>query len=127
MRTAILQISPTNPLEGLREWAVTFLRSQGALVALDHEAEQAAATFLRERDYAIAKNREWESAQAFCQRLGICQHTMIRKLKDPRCPDVHVERYQNGKGRLRAISSNALFDAFCKEGKPITPSTSAQI
>lgn len=88
----------------LRGWAVAFLQREG---------------------YVVEMPREWERPQAFCARVGICQQTLIRKLRDPRRPNVDVQRGNRGQGRVKFIASNTRFDAFCRDGKPTAHDSTA--
>lgn len=80
---------------------------------------------LRNAGYVVCLPRDWESPGTFCDRLGICRSTLIRKLRDPRCPHADLQRANHGKGRLKLIASNPVFEAFVLDGKPTAHDSTA--
>jgi len=119
--TPFLNLSPSNPIEGLEAWCLLFMQARGFLCAGPREAEDVAAAFLREHDYAVAKNRDWLPARDYAARMGVSLATVVRRIKDPRCPEVGCEFVNNGSGRIRMISPNTIFDAFVKKQEPSQP------
>lgn len=85
----------------------------------------AMAAGLRGAGYIVCLPRDWETPIEFCDRLDICRMTLIRKLRDPRRPHVDLQRANRGKGRLKLIASNPIFEAFVLDGKPTAHDSTA--
>lgn len=71
---------------------------------------------LRAQGYVVEQPRAWEKPIDLCRRLGIAGQTLSRKIRDPKRP--HVDAHRSATGRILAIASNSLFDAFCVANKP---------
>jgi hypothetical protein len=76
----------------------------------------AMAKELRRRGWSVEMPREWETPISFRLLLGfkhdlhISDQHLARRMRDPRCPHVEVERGQ--KGRLVRLASNPAFEKF---------------
>ena len=77
----------------------------------------AMAAGMRKAGYICEVPRNWETPREFCDRVGIRQQTLCRKMHDPRVPHVDLQRANHGKGRVKLIASNSVFEAFILDGK----------
>jgi hypothetical protein len=86
-----LVLSATSPQADILAWAILVCKNAGLIVE---------------------RPREWETPKEFCARIGISGQTLIRKLRDPRRPEIDLIRGRP-KGRLKFLAATKRFEAFC--------------
>ncbi len=70
------------------------------------------AEILREEGFFVAPAQKWEKKIALLSRLQLQHEAFDRIVAHPSCPPVDIDRANGGRGRVVAVSSNPLFEAF---------------
>jgi len=93
--TPFLNLCPSNPLEGLEQWALLFLRARGWVCEIP---------------------RQWETPGEFMARLGVNHSQFNRRIHDKRSPlpkdCIHWCSGTNRR-RVRALAATKAFETFC--------------
>jgi hypothetical protein len=78
--------------------------------------------------YFVSKKVAWEKTGEFRKRMNLNHEALLHILESPVCPPVELHRgkgWEGQKGRLLAISSNPVFEAFVVALRGKTPDRSA--